>query len=70
MRVEKFVLNKSAFRAQVLKGDAVRSLLASIVGEPGENEDAPSRARVRVYGRLSDEAKDGTLSRAIGAWRL
>lgn len=70
MRVEKFVLNKTAFREQILKGADTRALLAGIVGEGGRQETAPSRARARVYGQMSDEAKNGTLSRRIGGWRV
>jgi len=70
MRVEKFVLNKKAFRDQVLKGQATEDLLSGIVGGDGVSEEAPSRARARVYGRLSDEAATGSLSRTIGGWRL
>lgn len=70
MRVTKFVLNKKAFRAQILKGSATRGLLSGIVGSDGEQEEAPSRARVRVYGDLSDEARNGSLSRRIGGWHL
>lgn len=70
MRLEKFVLNKQAFREQILKGEATNSLLSGIVGPDGVSEDAPSRSRARVYGALSDEAKNGTLSRIIGGWRL
>jgi hypothetical protein len=70
MRVTKFVLNKKAFRDQILKGAETRALLSGIVGSDGVAEEAPSRARARVYGNLSDEAQNGTLSRAIGRWRL
>lgn len=69
MRVEKFVLNKSAFRDQVLKGPATVALLNGVVGSDGVSEEAPSRARARVYGDLADEAENGTLSRVIGGWR-
>lgn len=70
MRLEKFKLNRSAFREQILKGDGTQALLNGIVGEGGVSEEAPSRARARVYGNLSDEAQNGTLSRVIGGWRL
>lgn len=70
MRLEKFVLNPAAFRQQILKGDATKALLASIVGEGAEAEEAPSRARSRVYGAMDDEAQNGTLSRRIGGWRV
>lgn len=69
MRLEKFVLNKAAFRAQILKGDETVALLNAIVGPDGASEEAPSRARARVYGELADEAQNGTLSRIIGGWR-
>lgn len=70
MRVEKFVLNKSAFRDQVLKGPETVALLNGVVGADGVSEEAPSRARARVYGDLADEAENGTLSRVIGGWRV
>lgn len=70
MRVSKFVLNKAAFRAQILKGAETEALLRGIVGEDAVSEQAPSRARARVYGSMDDEAQNGTLSRVIGGWRL
>lgn len=70
MRFEKFVLNKAAFRDQILKGEATASLLTGIAGPDSTNEQAPSRARARVYGTMDDEAQNGTLSRKIGGWRL
>lgn len=70
MQVTKFVLNKRAFREQILKGAETRALLAGIVGSDGVEEEAPSRARARVYGQLDDEAATGVLSRTIGGWRL
>lgn len=70
MRVEKFVLNRAAFRDQILKGPETRALLNGIVGEGATDEEAPSRARARVYGTMDDEAKNGTLSRRIGGWRV
>lgn len=70
MRVEKFVLNKKAFRDQILKGAETTALLNGIVGGDGVEEEAPSRARVRVYGELAGEAQNGSLSRTIGGWHL
>jgi len=70
MQFQKFVLNKKAFRDQILKGSSTASLLEGIVGDDGVSEEAPSRARARVYGDMSDEAQNGTLSRRIGGWRL
>lgn len=70
MRVTKFVLNKKAFRDQILKGDETRALLAGIAGDGANEEEVSSRSRVRVYGSLEDEAQNGTLSRVIGGWRL
>lgn len=70
MRVERFVLNKKAFRDQILKGAETTALLNGIVGGDGVDEEAPSRARVRVYGELADEAQNGSLSRRIGGWHL
>lgn len=70
MQFQKFVLNKQAFRDQILKGAATQALLSGVVGDDGVDEEAPSRARSRVYGSLSDEAQNGSLSRVIGGWRL
>lgn len=70
MRFEKFVLNKSAFREQILKGPEVTALLNGIAGPDSVTEEAPSRARARVYGDMDDEAQNGTLSRVIGGWHL
>lgn len=70
MRVTKFVLNRKAFRDQILKGAETQALLRGVVGAEGVSEEAPSRARARVYGHLADEAQNGTLSRVIGRWRL
>jgi hypothetical protein len=70
MRVTKFVLDKKAFRDVVLKGDETVALLNRVVGADAVDEEAPSRARVRVYGDMGDEAANGTLSRVIGGWRL
>lgn len=70
MRVERFKLNRKAFRDQILKGAETQALLSGIVGSDGVADEAPSRARARVYGDLADEAQNGTLSRVIGGWRL
>lgn len=70
MQFQKFVLNKKAFRDQILKGAATEAMLSSVVGGDGVQEEAPSRARVRVYGDMDDEAQNGTLSRTIGGWHL
>lgn len=70
MRVEKFVLNKAAFREQILKGAETTALINSIAGSDAVSEEAPSRARARVYGDMDDEAQNGTLSRTIGGWHL
>ncbi len=70
MRVEKFVLNTTAFREQILKGDATVALLNRIAGPDSEAEEVASRARSRVYGAMDDEAQNGTLSRVIGGWHL
>lgn len=70
MKFEKFVLNSAAFKAQILKGDNTVSLLNGIAGPDSVTEEAPSRARARVYGDMDDEAQNGTLSRVIGGWHL
>lgn len=70
MRFDKFVLNKAAFRDQILKGAETRALLNGIVGPDAVAEETPSRARSRVYGDLDDEALNGSLSRRIGGWRV
>lgn len=70
MQFEKFVLNKRAFREEILKGDATIALLNGIAGSDARSEEVASRARARVYGKMSDEARNGTLSRVIGGWRL
>lgn len=68
MRVTKFVLNKAAFRDQILKGAATAALLNGIAGPDAVSEEAPSRVRARVYGDMDDEAQNGSLSRRIGGW--
>lgn len=70
MRLEKFVLNSAAFEAQILKGRETVALLNSIGGPDAVSDEAPSRARVRVYGDMDDEAQNGTLSRVIGGWHV
>lgn len=63
MRIEKFVLNPTAFREQVLKGQGTRDMLARIAGADATTDEAPTRARARVYG--NDIAE---LNQVIGRW--
>lgn len=64
----KFFLNRKNFREQILKGNQTQALLADMLGTDAELDVTPSgeRVRARVYGRMSDEAKNGTLSRRLG----
>ena len=66
MAKTKFVLNRRNFREQILKGDGTVNMLRELLGTDSVAEESPSRARARVYGRMSDEAKNGTLSRRLG----
>lgn len=62
----KFVLNRAAFRAQILKGEGTKALLQQKLGPDAKLEESATRARARVYGSMSGEAKDGSLSRRLG----
>lgn len=64
----KFILNRSAFRQQVLRGKGTRKLLLKRLGKDAvdETDESPNRARVRLYDDLSSEAQNGTLSRRFG----
>lgn len=74
----RFVLNRNAFRKQVLLGDGVADFLkdhANKVKPSGSSivvvqDEVPSRVRVRIgdtsWGGLFREAREGHLSRAIG----
>lgn len=64
----KFVLNRKNFRNQILKGEGTVGVLQAILGADSEVDVTPSgdRARARMYGRMSDEAKNGSLSRRLG----
>lgn len=68
MAKTKFVLNRRNFREQILKGAGTTAVLLEILGTDAETDVTPSgeRARARVYGRMADEAKNGTLSRRLG----
>lgn len=69
-----FVLNRSAFREQVLLGRGTAETLEGILSPPPgcsrELESAGDRVRVRVYDRsavgMAREAATGHLSRALG----
>lgn len=72
----KFVLNKAAFRSQVLQGAETAQLLEGIAdaAAPASSrvvvDQAGPRARARIYGDLSREGSEGDLSRALGEMRL
>ena len=70
----KFVLNRAAFRVQVLQGDETVALLERVMSAAGEGESrtwiTPTRARVSLSASLADEAMSGVLSRALGRLRL
>ena len=72
----KFVLNKGAFRDQILMGAATATLLEGIASAaaPGGSEVVSDtvgpRVRSRIYGSLSEEGSAGVLSRAIGGMRI
>jgi len=70
----KFVMNRAAFRRQVLKSDGVREHLAAQLqaaapaGTHVESDNTRSRARARLVdpaGGLEREAASGHLSRAL-----
>lgn len=63
----KFVLNRKNFREQILKRYGAE-VISDRLGEDAEIDVTPSgeRARGRIYGRMSDEAENGTLSRKLG----
>lgn len=66
MAKAKFVLNRRNFQSQILKGAGTVSVLLAHLGSGAVSEESPTRGRARVYGRMSDEAKNGTLSRRLG----
>jgi hypothetical protein len=65
----KFVLNRRNFREQILKGAGTVAMLRERLGQDAVTDVGRdgARARARVYGKLSDEAKNGTLSRRLGS---
>lgn len=71
----KFVLNRRAFREQILQGrgvdmeSALREGLKGgddIVIEVSNNARGGGRMRARVYGSMADEAAHGVLSKRLG----
>lgn len=68
MAKTKFVLNRRNFREQILKGAGTVAVLRERLGQDAVTDVAADgkRARARVYGPLSDEAKNGALSRRFG----
>ena len=64
----KFVLNQKNFREQILMGAGTVAMLREKLGEDAVSDTARDgvRARARVYGSMTDEAKNGTLSRRLG----
>lgn len=68
MRVERFVLDKTAFREQILKGDATSAMLSRITGSGSVTGEGPTRANARVFGD-SASVLDGSLLARTNAWR-
>lgn len=71
----KFTLNKQEFQAQVLYSPVLGLALAAALGADAEVEESNNargkgRVRARVYGSLSDEASNGTLTRRLGGSKL
>lgn len=64
----KFVLNRLNFRKQILMGAPTGDMLREHLGDESVLDVARDgvRARARVYGSMSDEAQNGTLSRKLG----
>lgn len=68
----RFVLNKKNFAAQILAGVGTSDMLESrmtSVAPPDTQvvvDRVGPRARARIYGKLSVEARTGYLSRALG----
>lgn len=64
----KFVLNRMAFREQILMGAGTVAMLRETLGQDAVTDIGRDgvRARARVYGSMADEAKNGTLSRRLG----
>lgn len=65
----KFVLNRAAFRDQILKGQGVDlegALREALPGDDVEVTVGRQRMRARASGSLSDEARTGALSRRLG----
>lgn len=69
-----FVLNRAAFREHVLQGDGTVALLEEAMAAAGSGDQrttiTATRARVTLGAPLSVEARDGTLSRALGRLRV
>ena len=65
----KFVLNRRAFREQILLGKGVNMESALRNALPGDDVQVTAvgtRMRARVFGRMRDEQGGGSLSRRLG----
>lgn len=64
----KFVLKRRNFREQILKGAGTVAVLMEKLGQDAVSDVAAdgNRVRARVYGKMSDEAQSGLLSRRLG----
>lgn len=68
----KFVLNRRAFREQILLGNGVdmeSALRKALPGDDVEISAVGTRMRARVFGRMRDEQGSGALSRRLGGSR-
>lgn len=68
----KFVLNRRAFREQILLGKGVdmeSALRKALPGDDVEITAVGTRMRARVFGSMRDEQGSGTLSRRLGGSR-
>lgn len=71
MGTVKLVLNKKAFQQEVLLNPKLGEACAKVLGpdavvEESDNSRAGGRVRARLYGKLSEEAATGYLSKKIG----
>lgn len=69
----KFVLNRGAFRSQILQGSGTVGMLEAIMGAAGGSNQqtliTSTRGRVSVSAPLAREARTGELSRLLGRLR-